>query len=215
MLCRFPVDLKVRDVRSKLEVNCESHETENVDQSSGATAGISPLGDPGHVTSLDHDRPSFEDALRYLVDAKRQLCCDPSIYEEFVQILREYKADVLDTGDVIERVWQIFDPYPDLKEGFRKFLPRGCPVDIAMHDMHDIYPPNDAYSTSYSQMLVQKLTPLSGIARGLAPETQVPFDSALAFVNMLKSEDPVMYEAFHATLSECATAHDEGRMLKH
>lgn len=59
-------------------------------------------------------------------------------YEQFLQVMREFKSNRLDSAGVIARVKTLFHGYPDLILGFNTFLPKGKdkqPVDQpCLHD---------------------------------------------------------------------------------
>ena len=52
-------------------------------------------------------------------------------YDEFLDIMKEFKANRLDTEGVIKRVKQIFRGHTDLILGFNQFLPKGHEITVA------------------------------------------------------------------------------------
>ena len=49
----------------------------------------------------------------------------PHVYNEFLEIMKNFKAKSINTPDVIERVKSLFRGYNDLIIGFNMFLPEG------------------------------------------------------------------------------------------
>ena len=49
----------------------------------------------------------------------------PRVYNEFLDIMKEFKSQSTDTPGVIRRVTQLFQGYQDLIIGFNTFLPTG------------------------------------------------------------------------------------------
>ena len=61
----------------------------------------------------------------------------PEIYNEFLDIMKNFKAQTIDTPGVIQKVSQLFRGYNKLILGFNTFLPEGHkikPDDIARNE---------------------------------------------------------------------------------
>uniref|UniRef100_A0A8C7XUW3 Paired amphipathic helix protein Sin3b n=1 Tax=Oryzias sinensis TaxID=183150 RepID=A0A8C7XUW3_9TELE len=71
-----------------------------------------------------------EDALSYLDQVKIRFANDPGIYNKFLDIMKEFKSQSIDTPGVINRVSQLFHGHPDLVLGFNAFLPPGYRIEI-------------------------------------------------------------------------------------
>uniref|UniRef100_A0A6Q2Y441 Paired amphipathic helix protein Sin3b n=1 Tax=Esox lucius TaxID=8010 RepID=A0A6Q2Y441_ESOLU len=71
-----------------------------------------------------------EDALSYLDQVKIRFGNDPGIYNKFLDIMKEFKSQSIDTPGVINRVSQLFHGHPDLVLGFNAFLPPGYRIEI-------------------------------------------------------------------------------------
>lgn len=71
-----------------------------------------------------------EDALDYLDKVKLEFGDRPIIYNEFLCIMKDFKAGVLDTPGVIMKVSQLFRGYNHLILGFNTFLPDGFKISI-------------------------------------------------------------------------------------
>ena len=69
--------------------------------------------------------------MSYLRELKERLRDKRHTYDEFLDIMKEFKANRLDTEGVIKRVKQIFRGHTDLILGFNQFLPRGHEITVA------------------------------------------------------------------------------------
>ncbi|MCJ8734599.1 hypothetical protein PDJAM_G00237210 [Pangasius djambal] len=76
-----------------------------------------------------------EDALSYLDQVKIRFANDPGIYNKFLDIMKEFKSQSIDTPGVINRVSQLFHGHPDLVLGFNAFLPPGYRIEIPKNGM--------------------------------------------------------------------------------
>ena len=71
-----------------------------------------------------------EDALAYLEKVKSQFSDQLSVYNQFLDIMKEFKADCIDTYEVIRRVSTLFGGHKDLILGFNTFLPPGYKIRV-------------------------------------------------------------------------------------
>lgn len=78
-----------------------------------------------------------EDALIYLDDVKREFGDRPAIYNEFLEIMKNFKSQVVDTPGVIDRVSNLFRGYNKLILGFNKFLPDGYKISLQDLERND------------------------------------------------------------------------------
>ena len=69
-----------------------------------------------------------EDALMYLDQVKLEFGDKPRIYNEFLEIMKNFKAQAIDTPGVIARVSNLFRGYNKLILGFNTFLPDGYKI---------------------------------------------------------------------------------------
>jgi paired amphipathic helix protein Sin3a len=72
---------------------------------------------------------NVSDALGYLEQVKNQFGDQPAIYNRFLEIMKEFKAQNIDTPGVIERVSSLFRAHPQLINGFNTFLPPGYVIE--------------------------------------------------------------------------------------
>uniref|UniRef100_A0A0K8WG99 Paired amphipathic helix protein Sin3a n=2 Tax=Bactrocera latifrons TaxID=174628 RepID=A0A0K8WG99_BACLA len=75
-------------------------------------------------------RLKVEDALNYLDQVKFQYADQPQIYNNFLDIMKEFKSHCIDTPGVIQRVSTLFKGHPELIYGFNMFLPAGYKIEI-------------------------------------------------------------------------------------
>ncbi|KAK4299818.1 hypothetical protein Pmani_027930 [Petrolisthes manimaculis] len=85
----------------------------------GATQG------PGQFQRL-----KVEDALSYLDQVKLRFGKQPQVYNDFLDIMKEFKSQSIDTPGVIARVSQLFRGHPELIVGFNTFLPPGYKIEV-------------------------------------------------------------------------------------
>ncbi|XBW34724.1 hypothetical protein QEN19_000291 [Hanseniaspora menglaensis] len=74
---------------------------------------------------------NVKDALSYLEEVKIQFYNRPAVYNSFLDIMKEFKAQTIDTPGVIERVSTLFTEYPLLIQGFNTFLPQGYKIEYS------------------------------------------------------------------------------------
>ncbi|KAG0183135.1 Transcriptional regulatory protein sin3 [Apophysomyces sp. BC1021] len=79
-------------------------------------------------------RLNVEDAVTYLEQVRAEFSDQPGVYNRFLDIMKEFKRQSIDTPGVIERVSTLFRGHPTLISGFKTFLPPGyhieCSADI-------------------------------------------------------------------------------------
>ncbi len=84
-----------------------------------------------------------EDALLYLDQVKIEFGDQPEIYNEFLDIMKNFKEQNIDTPGVINRVSSLFRGYNKLVLGFNTFLPEGYKIELrdieAMNRAHEAH----------------------------------------------------------------------------
>jgi paired amphipathic helix protein Sin3a len=75
-------------------------------------------------------RLKVEDALSYLDQVKLQFSGQPQVYNDFLDIMKEFKSQSIDTPGVIKRVSTLFRGHSDLIVGFNTFLPPGYKIAV-------------------------------------------------------------------------------------
>ncbi|XP_061883708.1 paired amphipathic helix protein Sin3b isoform X2 [Entelurus aequoreus] len=102
-----------------------------------------------------------EDALSYLDQVKIRFANDPGIYNKFLDIMKEFKSQSIDTPGVINRVSQLFHGHPDLVLGFNAFLPPGYRIEVPKNGIAFLQSP---FSTQVSPSQQGKsVTPSSAV----------------------------------------------------
>jgi len=77
-----------------------------------------------------------EDALLYLDQVKMAFGAKPEIYNEFLDIMKNFKAQEIDTPGVIQQVSHLFRGYNKLILGFNTFLPEGYKIELPLEGDH-------------------------------------------------------------------------------
>eukprot|EP00581_Thalassiosira_minuscula_P014404 CAMPEP_0183732562 /NCGR_PEP_ID=MMETSP0737-20130205/38710_1 /TAXON_ID=385413 /ORGANISM="Thalassiosira miniscula, Strain CCMP1093" /LENGTH=103 /DNA_ID=CAMNT_0025965593 /DNA_START=79 /DNA_END=386 /DNA_ORIENTATION=+ len=73
-----------------------------------------------------------EDALMYLDQVKMEFGSQPHIYNEFLDIMKTFKSQAIDTPGVIKRVASLFHGNKRLVLGFNTFLPEGYRIELPL-----------------------------------------------------------------------------------
>ncbi|KAJ7217852.1 paired amphipathic helix [Mycena pura] len=136
---------------------------------SAATPQSKPRTASPSNESPDAQRPlNVSDALSYLDAVRNQFSAQPEMYNRFLDIMKDYKSQAIDTPGVIQRVSQLFAGYHILIQGFNTFLPLGYRMDVSTN-------PEEPYTitiTTPEGTTIQNTGYLPPIARdipGLAP----------------------------------------------
>ncbi|KAJ3593367.1 hypothetical protein NHX12_005702 [Muraenolepis orangiensis] len=90
-------------------------------------------------------RLKVEDALSYLDQVKLQFGNQPQVYNDFLDIMKEFKSQSIDTPGVISRVSQLFKGHPDLIMGFNTFLPPGYKIEVQTNDLVNVTTPGQIH----------------------------------------------------------------------
>lgn len=68
-------------------------------------------------------RPHYNEAIDYMRRVKEETKHDPSIYEEFIRILKLYQSKEMSLDDVNNSVRRLMTDFPSLIDSFKAFLP--------------------------------------------------------------------------------------------
>jgi len=93
-------------------------------------------------SSQQFQKLKVEDALSYLDQVKYQFGNQPQVYNDFLDIMKEFKSQSIDTPGVIQRVSHLFNGHPDLIVGFNTFLPPGYKIEVSGNDQISVTGPN-------------------------------------------------------------------------
>ncbi|KAK9475414.1 uncharacterized protein V1510DRAFT_409124 [Dipodascopsis tothii] len=75
---------------------------------------------------------NVKDALSYLDQVKIQFQNQPDVYNRFLDIMKDFKSQSIDTPGVIDRVSTLFNGHPNLIQGFNTFLPPGYRIECSL-----------------------------------------------------------------------------------
>ncbi|KAI0938381.1 hypothetical protein AcW1_010256 [Taiwanofungus camphoratus] len=120
---------------SSLQSVSNLERSEEVPRHTELSSGDAPGQDvtpsqPADVSNGPQERPlNVTDALSYLDSVKMQFQEKPDVYNRFLDIMKDFKSQLIDTPGVIERVSHLFHGHPSLIQGFNTFLPAGYRID--------------------------------------------------------------------------------------
>ncbi|EIW72890.1 hypothetical protein TREMEDRAFT_59052 [Tremella mesenterica DSM 1558] len=89
---------------------------------------------PPAADRIDYRPLNVRDALTYLDQVKNQFADHPDVYNRFLDIMKEFKGQIIDTPGVIDRVSTLFRGHPALIQGFNTFLPPGYRIEASTAD---------------------------------------------------------------------------------
>ena len=97
-------------------------------------------------------QPILNDALTYLDQVKVRFVEQPDVYNRFLDIMKDFKSQAIDTPGVIERVSTLFNGHPELIQGFNTFLPPGYRIECGTGDDPNSIRVTTPMGTHISQM---------------------------------------------------------------
>ncbi|KIJ15185.1 hypothetical protein PAXINDRAFT_134088 [Paxillus involutus ATCC 200175] len=142
-----------------------------------------------------HERPlNVTDALSYLDAVKVQFQDQPDVYNHFLDIMKDFKSQLIDTPGVIKRVSHLFSGHLGLIQGFNTFLPAGyrieCSTDPQQSTMITVTTP----SGTILQSTREDMPGPSGSHWSAFPRLDGPGGSVLGSVPSTSlSPDPSIY----------------------
>ncbi|XP_006877178.1 PREDICTED: paired amphipathic helix protein Sin3b [Chrysochloris asiatica] len=160
----------------------------------------------GRSSSAGHEKlpVHVEDALTYLDQVKIRFGSDPATYNGFLEIMKEFKSQSIDTPGVIRRVSQLFHEHPDLIVGFNAFLPLGYRIDIPKNGKLNIQSPLTSQENSHNHSDYADDFKQQGLYKEDKPQVplesdSVEFNNAISYVNKIKTrflDHPEIYRSF-------------------
>ncbi|XP_058806955.1 paired amphipathic helix protein Sin3a isoform X2 [Phymastichus coffea] len=93
-----------------------------------------PSGSISSSSASSFQRLKVEDALSYLDQVKYKFSDQPQVYNDFLDIMKEFKSQSIDTPGVITRVSHLFKGHPELIVGFNTFLPPGYKIEVQANE---------------------------------------------------------------------------------
>ncbi|GAB2299874.1 hypothetical protein Dimus_033925 [Dionaea muscipula] len=126
-----------------------------------------------------------DDALQYLKEVKDMFQDQREKYDRFLEVMKDFKAQRIDTDGVIARVKELFKGHNNLIYGFNTFLPKG--YEITLDD--DEAPPKKAVEFEEAINFVNK------IKRRFQSDDHV-YKSFLDILNMYRKEHKNIGEVY-------------------
>jgi len=74
--------------------------------------------------------PKVKDAMGYLEKVKQKFSQKPQVYNQFLDIMKDFKSQAINTEGVIDRVKTLFKGNRHLILGFNQFLPPGYKIEL-------------------------------------------------------------------------------------
>ncbi|KAI3818168.1 hypothetical protein L1987_11971 [Smallanthus sonchifolius] len=93
-----------------------------------------PSGRPQIVGGGRAHKLTNSDALAYLKDVKDMFHDNEEKYAEFLDVMKDFRAQRVDTTGVIARVKELFRGHRELILGFNTFLPKGYEIVLSQDD---------------------------------------------------------------------------------
>ncbi|KAL0421248.1 UNVERIFIED_CONTAM: Paired amphipathic helix protein Sin3-like 4 [Sesamum latifolium] len=95
---------------------------------------VEPSGQAQMSTASSAQRLTTTDALSYLKTVKEIFQDKRDKYDDFLEVMKDFKAQRIDTSGVILRVKELFKGNRDLILGFNTFLPKGYEITLPPED---------------------------------------------------------------------------------
>nr|XP_043616510.1 paired amphipathic helix protein Sin3-like 2 isoform X2 [Erigeron canadensis] len=151
---------------------------------SGAVA-VAAAGGGGGVSN--QQKLTTNDALTYLKQVKDMFHDQREKYDMFLDVMKDFKAQRIDTTGVIARVKELFKGHNNLIFGFNTFLPKGYEITVIEEDEP---PPKRTVEFEEAISFVNK------IKKRFQNDDHV-YKSFLDILNMYRKEHKGINEVFH------------------
>lgn len=188
------------------------------EQGTRALQGI-PAGVMSRTSTSNAYRPlNVKDALSYLDQVKIQFYNQADVYNNFLDIMKDFKSQSIDTPGVIDRVSTLFRGHPNLIQGFNTFLPPGYKIECSLDpsDPNPIRVTTPTGTTTRPNISAAQFAPAAAPQweeQGQAPLMvlfaadqppaqsggQIEFNHAISYVNKIKTRfanQPDIYKQF-------------------
>ncbi|XP_066964791.1 paired amphipathic helix protein Sin3a isoform X2 [Macrobrachium rosenbergii] len=127
-----------------------------VHQNAAAVGAVAAAAAAGATQgSGQFQRLKVEDALSYLDQVKLRFGKQPQVYNDFLDIMKEFKSQSIDTPGVIARVSQLFRGHPELIVGFNTFLPPGYKIEVQGNEQVSVSVPGQQTTVVHTPQGVQ------------------------------------------------------------
>ncbi|GFP95198.1 paired amphipathic helix protein sin3-like 2 [Phtheirospermum japonicum] len=151
-----------------------------------ANGGTGVNGGGPVVAASSTQKLTTNDALSYLKQVKDMFQHQREKYDTFLDVMKDFKGQRIDTAGVIERVKELFDGHPNLILGFNTFLPKG--YEITLTDEEEA-PPKKTVEFEEAISFVNK------IKKRFQNDDHV-YKSFLDILNMYRKEHKVITEVY-------------------
>jgi histone deacetylase complex regulatory component SIN3 len=144
---------------------------------SDAPPQLPPTPQPGG--QYPQQKVALTDAFSYLDRVKTEFADQPEVYNRFLQVMREFKSNIIDANGVIGRVVSLFKGHRELILGFNAFLPR-------THHIDPVVAENGLFSNSsagVAQPTLPTPQPIYGISSQSYTPLNLPQQQSPAFDN--------------------------------
>ncbi|GAV99213.1 Paired amphipathic helix protein pst1 [Lentinula edodes] len=138
----LPQKVPVTTAEGALEApksSTNSQEVEMADEPAvvSVSSVVLSVNDHEEDNAMQVDRPlNVTDALSYLDAVKNKFSTRPDVYNHFLDIMKEFKSQQIDTPGVIKRVSALFQGHHSLIQGFNTFLPVGYRIECSSDANH-------------------------------------------------------------------------------
>eukprot|EP00042_Codosiga_hollandica_P057087 m.838224 g.838224 ORF g.838224 m.838224 type:complete len:1257 (-) comp59497_c0_seq2:178-3948(-) len=171
-----------------------------------------PVHDENYTARL-----KVEDALSYLDEVKRQFGHQPQVYNKFLDIMKEFKSQHINTPGVIAAVSELFKGHPALINGFNTFLPAGYKIEMHENgiDIMVSQPGLPPRTTSVALYAMENRQPTAAeVQQNEARKSPVAFNHAISYVNKIKSRFADVPDTYKSFLEILHTYQKEQRGIK-
>ncbi|XP_022005412.1 paired amphipathic helix protein Sin3-like 2 isoform X1 [Helianthus annuus] len=158
-------------------------------------AGVGAGAGGGVSGGSNAQKLTTNDALTYLKEVKDMFQDQREKYDMFLDVMKDFKAQRIDTAGVIARVKELFKGHNNLIFGFNTFLPKGYEITVIEDDE---VPPKRSVEFEEAINFVNK------IKKRFQNDDQV-YKSFLDILNMYRKEHKGINEVY----SEVATLFDD------
>lgn len=131
-------------------------ESYNPSQVPGSGQGGVGGGSSAGGASASNSKLTTGDALSYLKEVKDMFQSQRDKYDMFLDVMKDFKAQRIDTVGVIARVKDLFKGHPRLILGFNTFLPKG--YEITLNDEDEAPPKKVEFEEAISFVNKIKVT---------------------------------------------------------
>jgi paired amphipathic helix protein Sin3a len=130
----------------------------------------------------------FENALDFLDQVKLQFANQPKVYNQFLDIMKDFKAQCIDTPGVIARVSELFKGHRNLILGFNTFLPPGYKIEKVPGEDDEM----GSGTADHAPMNEEYHQPQHPHTHPTAPSMQLPSSSTLLHQQPPPANQPIV-----------------------